>query len=151
MQTDWVVYSKSCVNRTDSIIGYLARYTHRIAISDQRIIALDKDRVHFRYKDYRDDQSKIMALRYDEFIRRFLMHVLPKGLMRVRHYGILANRCRKASLNIIRRILASPAQIKPAESSNEPVTYPCPQCRKGQLKPKSRIIPPGTCRHPLPS
>ncbi len=151
MQTDWVVYSKSCLNRSDSIIGYLARYTHRIAISDQRIIALDKDRVRFSYKDYRTEQHKVMALDSHEFIRRFLMHVLPKGLMRIRHYGILANRCRKASLKIIRQILASPAPIKLAASSHEPATYPCPQCRKGQLKPKNRIIPPITCGHPLPS
>jgi len=68
MQKDWVVYSKHCLNRTDSIIGYLARYTHRIAISNQRLIDIDQDRVRFHYKDYRDDQQKVMALHYDEFI-----------------------------------------------------------------------------------
>lgn len=151
MQTDWVVYSKSCLNRTDSIIGYLARYTHRIAISDQRLISLDKDRVRFSYKNYRTEQHKVMTLDSHEFIRRFLMHVLPKGLMRIRHYGILANRCRKASLKIIRRILATPAPRQTAEPSSEPVTYPCPQCRHGHLKPKNRIIPSFICGHRLPS
>src|SRR5210317_1921846 len=105
MRKDWVVYSKHCLNRTDSIIGYLARYTHRIAISIQRIIDIQQDQVRFRYTDYRDNRQKIMALHYGEFMRRFLMHVLPKGLMRIRHYGLLANRCRAQSLKVIRKIL----------------------------------------------
>ncbi len=102
MQKEWVVYSKHCLNRTDSIIGYLARYTHPIAISNQRIIDIKNDKVLFNYNDYRDDQSKTMSLDYSEFIRRFLIHVLPKGFMRIRHYGFLANRCRAQSLKVIR-------------------------------------------------
>ena len=98
MQKDWVVYSKPCLNHTDSIIAYLARYSHRIAISNQRLIGMDKDQVKFRYKNYRENKSGIMELHYAEFIRRFLMHVLPKGLMRIRHYGLLSNRCRKTSV-----------------------------------------------------
>ncbi|MCU7815515.1 MAG: transposase [Candidatus Thiodiazotropha sp. (ex Rostrolucina anterorostrata)] len=86
--------------------SHMARYSHKIAISDQRIIGMEADQVHFRYKDYRDDQSKTLKLHYDEFIRRFLMHVLPKGLMRIRHYGLLANRCRRESLDRICKILA---------------------------------------------
>jgi len=151
MQADWVVYSKHCLNRTDSIIGYLARYTHRIAISDQRILDIDNNQIHFRYKDYRTDQHKVMALDSHEFIRRFLMHVLPKGLMRIRHYGILANRCRQQSLTIIRKILATPAPIKQAASSNEPLAYPCPKCHKGQLLPKYEIAPVNVWGHPSPS
>jgi len=151
MQKDWVVYSKHCLNRTDSIIGYLARYTHRIAISNQRLIDIDQDRVRFHYKDYRDDQQKVMALHYDEFIRRFLLHVLPKGLMRIRHYGILANRCRKASINLIRKILATPAPDKSEKTENESINYPCPKCRKGQLIPKHKITSIKTWGHPLPS
>jgi len=150
MQKDWVVYSKHCLNRTDSIIGYLARYTHRIAITNQRIIDMDQAQVRFRYKDYRDDQLKIMALDYSEFIRRFLMHVLPKGLMRIRHYGLLANRCRQKSLKVIRKILATPAQTHSEKRGNEPVTYPCPKCRKGLLIPKYEINP-IVLSHPLPS
>ena len=151
MQKDWVVYSKHCLNRTDSIIGYLARYTHRIAISNQRIIAMDQDQVRFHYKDYRDDRQKVMALDPCEFIRRFLMHILPKGLMRIRHYGILANRCRQQSLKIIRKILAAVPPDKQGNTANEVVSYPCPKCKKGQLKPKGKIAPKITWGHPLPS
>ncbi len=151
MQKNWVVYSKHCLNRTDSIIGYLARYTNRIAISNQRMIDMNNDQVRFSYKDYRDNQQKIMALQISEFIRRFLMHVLPKGLMRIRHYGILANRCRKASLKTIRQLLATPAPAKPQDVGNEPITYPCPKCRKGQLIFKHKINPNKTWGHPVPS
>ena len=149
MQKDWVVYSKHCMDRSDTIIGYLSRYTHRIAISNQRLIDMDQERVRFNYKDYRDDQSKVMALDYPEFIRRFLMHVLPKGLMRIRHYGLLANRCRQKSLNLIRKILATPAPAKSENTGNEPATYPCPKCHKGQLIAKHKITP-APLAHPLP-
>lgn len=151
MQKDWVVYSKHCLNRTDSIIGYLSRYTHRIAITNRRILSMDKDQIRFSYQDYRDNRSKIMALDYSEFIRRFLMHVLPKGLMRIRHYGLLANRCRKASLKIIRKILIAPIQTKPEYTAKEPATYPCPKCHKGQLIPKQTLKPIWSITHPLPS
>ena len=151
MQKDWVVYAKHCLNRTDSIIGYLAGYTHRIAISNQRIIDINQDQVRFHYKDYRDNQNKIMSLHYGEFIRRFLMHVLPKGLMRIRHYGILANRCRKQSLKIIRKILSTPVPEKPQEESNEVASYLCPKCRQGQLIFKYKIIPVKTWGYPLMS
>ena len=150
MQKDWVVYSKHCMNRTDSIIGYLARYTHRIAISNRRILSIDKDQVRFRYKDYHDDQSKIMALDYREFIRRFLRHVLPKGFMRLRHYGILANRCRQKSVKLIRKILTVPVVENTGTTDNETVIYPCPKCRQGQLIVKHRITPVPLV-HPLPS
>lgn len=151
MQKDWVVYSKHCLNRTDSIIGYLAKYTHRIAISNQRIIDMNNDEVRFRYKDYRDEENKVMALQPGEFIRRFLLHVLPKGLMRIRHYGILANRCRKASIKTIRKILATPAPDKSEKTECESVTYPCPKCRKGQLIFKTKIEPQTSWGHPAPS
>lgn len=151
MQKDWVVYSKHCLNRTDSIIGYLSRYTHRIAISDQRIIDINQDQVRVRYKDYKTDQHRVMALQPNEFIRRFLMHVLPRGLMRTRHYGILANRCRQASVSIIRKILMTPVPENTENTISEPATYPCPKCRKGQLIPKHKITPTTIWGHPLPS
>lgn len=151
MQKDWVVYSRHCLNRTDSIIGYLARYTHRIAISNQRIIDINNDQVRFRYKDYRTEQQKVMSLDPGEFIRRFLLHVLPKGLMRIRHYGILANRCRKASIKIIRQTLAAPAADNQASTVSESPTYPCPKCRKGHLIAKHEIAPQLTWGHPQPS
>ncbi|MBE9563800.1 MAG: IS91 family transposase [Proteobacteria bacterium] len=133
MQKDWVVYSKYCLNHTDSIIGYLARYSHRIAISNQRLVGMDKEQVKFSYKDYLENKSATLTLHAEEFIRRFLMHVLPKGLMRIRHYGLLSNRCRKSSLKVIRNILAKPAEIKDKDKKDEPLTYPCPLCHKGHL------------------
>ena len=136
MQKDWVIYSKHCLNRTEMIISYLARYSHRIAISNQRLISMEKDQVTFRYKDYLDNKTDTMKLHHAEFIRRFLMHVLPKGLMRIRHYGLLSNRCRKSSLEVIRKILVNPAPIKAKvkeDVSDESIAYPCPKCHKGHL------------------
>jgi len=149
MQKEWVVYSKHCLNRTDSIIGYLARYTHRIAISNQRILDIQNDKVRFNYKDYRDNQSKTMSLDYSEFIRRFLMHVLPKGFMRIRHYGLLANRCRAKSLKVIRQILQTPTPQTTTNANHAQASYPCPECRKGQLVFKGKIAPVNRWNHPL--
>ncbi|WP_456371775.1 IS91 family transposase, partial [Thiolapillus sp.] len=112
MEKDWVIYSKPSLDRTQAVINYLARYSHKIAISDHRLIEIKGDQVHFRYKDYRDDRLKIMKLHHEEFIRRFLMHVLPKGFMRIRHYGFLANRCRQAALARIRKILEQPVEAE---------------------------------------
>lgn len=107
MATEWVVYSKDCLEHTDTVVRYLARYTRRIAISNARILAVDDHQVTLRYKDYRDrDRHKPLVLDGEEFVRRFLLHVLPKGLMRVRHYGFLANRCRRRRLAQIRQALA---------------------------------------------
>lgn len=142
MQTDWVVYSKACVSHTDTVVAYLARYSHRIAISDRRIVAMDAERVAFRYKDYRDhDRQKVMWLSGVEFIRRFLLHVLPKGLMRLRHYGFLANRCRADKLRRIRAVLEQANASTPVRhdaTGNAPDTafdgYPCPQCQPGTVR-----------------
>jgi hypothetical protein len=138
MQTEWVVYCKACVSRTDTVVAYLARYSHRIAISDQRILGMEDDQVVFRYKDYRDhDTQKVMRLSGAEFIRRFLLHVLPKGLMRLRHYGFLANRCRAEKLNCIRAALAQDSESAPAEedtTGNVCDGYPCPKCHQGMMR-----------------
>jgi hypothetical protein len=134
MQTEWVVYSKACVSRTDTVVAYLARYSHRIAISDRRIVDVDEEQVVFRYKDYRDhDKSKVIRLSGVEFIRRFLLHVLPKGFMRLRHYGFLANRCRVEKLKIIRGVLAQGNASSTAEVTPDApfAGYPCPKCRQG--------------------
>ena len=97
MATDWVVYSKPCITQTETVVDYLRRYSHRIALSDSRILSLDDDRVQLDYKGYRDgDRHKVLTLTGEELIRRFLLHVLPKGFMRIRHFGFLANRCRNA-------------------------------------------------------
>ncbi|NIA02596.1 MAG: IS91 family transposase [Planctomycetia bacterium] len=145
MQKDWVVYSKPCINHTETIVNYLARYSHRIAISDQRLIGIDKNTVHFRYKDYRKNQSRTLTLSCEEFIRRFLMHVLPKGLMRLRHYGLLANRCRKSSLETLRKILARPAKIEEKQEEHEAEWLPCPKCKQGHLLPAYLLAPVSSC------
>jgi len=134
MQTEWVVYSKACVSRTESVVAYLARYSHRIAISDRRIVDVDEEQVVFRYKDYRDhDKSKVMRLSGVEFIRRFLLHVLPKGFMRLRHYGFLANRYRAEKLKQIRGMLAQGNAAPTTDvTPDAPFTgYPCPRCHQG--------------------
>ena len=138
MQTDWVVYSKACVSHTDSVLAYLARYSHRIAISDTRILGLEADQVAFRYKDYRDhDTTKVMRLSGTEFVRRFLLHVLPKGFMRLRHYGFLANRSRAEKLKQIRAVLAqgeeSPATTAEPTPEVTVTGYPCPKCPEGRV------------------
>ncbi len=89
----------------ERVVDYLSRYTHRIAISEARIVDIGRESIHFRWKDYRDGQQKIMRLTGAEFVRRFMQHVLPKGLMRVRRYGFLANEHRKKKLTAIRKIL----------------------------------------------
>ena len=151
MQKEWVVYSRYCLKETNSIIGYLSRYTHRIAISNQRIVDIQNNQVQFRYKDYRDDRQKLMTLQADEFIRRFLMHILPSGFMRIRHYGLLANRCRAKSIKLIRKILEAVAPEVTKTSDDESIIYPCPKCKKGGLIFKYKIEPENSWAHPLPS
>ena len=147
MATEWVVYCKDCLEHTPSVVDYLARYTRRIAISNARILAVDDRQVTLRYKDYRDhDRRKQLVLDGQEFVRRFLLHVLPKGLMRVRHYGFLANRCRRRRLAQIRRALAA---SEPAPAADHTADDPdplstCPQCRK----PSMRVIGAITARRP---
>ena len=88
MACDWNVYAKPCVSRTDSVVRYLARYSHRIALSDGRILSFEDGQVLLAYRDYRNrDQPSVLKLSGEELIRRFLLHVLPKGFMRIRHYG----------------------------------------------------------------
>lgn len=133
MAVDWVVYTKDCLEHTDTVVEYLARYTHRIAITNSRLLAVDDRQVTLRVKDYRDgNRHKSLCLPGEEFVRRFLLHVLPKGLMRVRHFGFLANRSRKAKLALIRRALAAPAVV--TETARDATQeYPCPRCRPGRL------------------
>jgi hypothetical protein len=115
-QTEWVVYAKPPFAGPDHVLRYVARYTHRVAISNNRLLALDDGQVQFRWKDYRNGgQIKTMALAADEFIRRFLLHVLPEGFQRIRYYGFLANRYRQQKLALCRQLLHMP----PCEPSNE--------------------------------
>jgi hypothetical protein len=134
MSTPWVVYAKPCLSHAQSVLGCLARYTHRIAISDQRITAVDDTHVHFTYKDTRDRRMrKTLALDGEEFVRRYLQHILPKGLMRIRHYGFLANRRRRQALVQIRAALAEPVTAaEPPPQATPPLAgIPCPCCADG--------------------
>jgi hypothetical protein len=147
MAHEWVVYSKAYLKKAETIVRYLGRYTHKIALSDSRIMNIKDDQVTFHYKDYRDNKDKCMPLDGEEFIRRFLMHVLPNGFMRIRHYGFLSNRSRRQKLDTIRACLHSPVQ---AVSMEEPmadvlpisdVGCPCPKCKAGRLQIRYEIPP----------
>jgi len=145
MARDWVVYSKPCLTHTETVVDYLGRYSHRIALSDARLIDFDGESVALRYKDYRDgDRQKVMMLSGEELLRRFLLHVLPKGLMRVRHYGFLANRCRAQRLPEIRAAIAAPPPADPTEAGEAAPFdgYPCPTCRTGRLRVRAQLIAP---------
>jgi Putative transposase/Transposase zinc-binding domain len=128
----WVVYAKPPFAGPEAVLAYLSRYTHRVAISNRRLLAFDETGVTFRYKDYRRDSAdrqQVMTLGVDEFIRRFLLHVLPRGFHRIRHYGLLASSARKASLARARELLAvapPPDDDVPDEPLN--VRPPCPCC-----------------------
>ena len=143
MGKEWVVYSKPCLGRTETVVDYLGRYSHRIALSDSRLLSFDGE-VSLAYKDYRDgDRRKVMTLTGEELVRRFLLHVLPKGFMRVRHFGFLANRCRARRLAEIRAALeAPPPQAAEAKAETAPFDgYPCPKCHNGRLQVTARLAP----------
>ena len=133
---EWVVYAKRHFAGPAAVLAYLSRYTHRVAISNSRLLALDERGVTFRYKDYRSKgktRYKAMTLTADEFIRRFLLHVLPMGFHRIRHYGLLANAGRRDHLAQARQLLEVTAAVeapscKHASSTIVPPTFVCPHC-----------------------
>jgi len=127
----WVVYAKPPFAGPQAVLAYLSRYTHRVAISNRRLIAFDERGVTMRYKDYRradPDRQQVMTISADEFIRRFLLHALPRGFHRIRHYGLLAASSRKASLALARQLLdvAAPPDDLPEEPEDH--RAPCPCC-----------------------
>jgi hypothetical protein len=128
----WVVYAKAPFAGPEAVLAYLSRYTHRVAISNRRLASLDEAGVTFRYKDYRRDETErhqTMTLATDEFIRRFLLHVLPKGFHRIRHYGLLASAGRKGNVARARELLAAPQTTKTREPDQKPDPQPtCPCC-----------------------
>jgi hypothetical protein len=133
----WFVYSKRPFAGPQAVLAYLARYTHRVAISNRRLVALDPDGVTFRYKDYRrngQERYRTMTLAPGEFIRRFLLHVLPKSFHRIRHYGLLASAARKANIARARELLAAPEpetlRDQTARAAAAPTDHraPCPCC-----------------------
>ncbi|TIP52146.1 MAG: IS91 family transposase, partial [Mesorhizobium sp.] len=128
----WVVYAKAPFAGPEAVLAYLSRYTHRVAISNRRLIAFEEAGVTFRYKDYRRpvaERQQVMTLATDEFIRRFVLHVLPRGFHRIRHYGLLASGARKASLALARELLNVTAPSDD-DTTEEPDDFhpPCPCC-----------------------
>jgi len=141
-QIDWVVYAKQPFAGPKQVLRYLSRYTHRVAISNRRLISTDQNAVTFKYKDYRIEGAaryKTMTLATDEFIRRFLIHVLPKGFHRIRHYGLLASTNRAANIAHARELLAVPSRPKqpdtPEATIDQPrvLSQPCPCCGGGMI------------------
>ena len=137
-KAEWVVYAKPPFGGPEAVLAYLARYTHRVAIANSRLIAVDATSVTFRWKDYRAegrDRYKAMTLAADEFIRRFLIHVLPHGFHRIRHYGLFANAARAENIARARRLLdmmSAGSKINDADSieagAPQAVLHPCPCC-----------------------
>jgi len=132
-RVEWVVYAKPPFGGPAQVLAYLGRYTHRVAIANSRLVSLANAAVAFRWKDYRHhSKTKLMTLAADEFIRRFLLHTLPDGFHRIRHYGFLANRQRAAKLALCRRLLDAPSPEPPAEQVQDAVpprrTKRCPCC-----------------------
>ena len=144
VQTDWVVYAKPPFGGPAQVLKYLARYTHRVAITNRRLIALEDDKVRFLWKAYaQGGREKTMTLDASEFLHRYLLHVLPSGFVRIRHYGFLSNRLRHEKLLACRTLLSSTSApecpptslpVEPVVSDTEPVRIAvCPQCGKGRM------------------
>jgi hypothetical protein len=137
-RTEWVVYAKRPFGGPQAVLAYLSRYTHRVAIANSRLVACDRSGVTFRWKDYRAegrDRQKVMTLSTGEFIRRFLIHVLPHGFHRIRHYGLLASGTRADNIAQARRLLdVTAAQSEAADTNgadangSKPNAHPCPCC-----------------------
>jgi len=144
---EWVVYAKPPFAGPQQVVDYVGRYTHRVAISNHRIVDIEDGQVKFKWRDYRDNnQQKTMPLTADEFIRRFLLHVLPSGFHRIRYYGFLGNRHRKEKLEHCRQLLgmASPKEgsAKPTIQEDYRDRYErltgrslreCPVCHRGRM------------------
>ena len=148
MTKEWVVYTKPCLHKAETVVKYLSRYTRKIAINESRLLAMDETHVRFRYQDYQDGQSKVMTLEGPEFLRRFLQHVLPHGFMRIRHFGWLANACRKQQLPLVRQAIAAlavtPAVIdKATDTASVPgfESIPCSCCKTGVMRVRYPLRP----------
>lgn len=152
---DWVVYAKPPFAGADHVVSYLGRYTHRVAISNHRLVDFDGERVRFRWRDYaHGSKHKVMTLSADEFIRRFLLHVLPRGLVRIRHYGLQANRDRHKRLAHCRVILGQrcpePREPESVEAMMLRLTgvdiTACPKCKIGKLRQTQCLLPKKTSK-----
>jgi hypothetical protein len=161
-KTEWVVYAKPPFGGPEQVLDYLGRYTHRVAISNNRLISLDNGRVTFRWKDYQaGNRQKRMTLDADEFIRRFLLHVLPAGFVRIRHYGWLANAQRRQKLALCRKLLGVEQHEEEQEASAQNLGdagkrltaasfMVCPACGQGRMVVVEVIDPTGSIREPMP-
>ena len=156
-QTEWVVYAKRPFAGPPQVLDYVGRYTHRVAISNDRLLDIDGGHVRFSYKDYRADPPhppKVMTLAAGEFIRRFLLHVLPAGFHRIRYYGFLGARHRRNKLARCRQVLGAPVSITTSPDTTSSMDYRdraealtgislrvCPACRHGQMIVIERLTP----------
>jgi hypothetical protein len=158
-----VVYAKRPFAGPEQVLDYVGRYTHRVAISNNRLLDIENGQVRFQWKDYRHgDQSKTMTLSADEFIRRFLLHVLPDGFQRIRYYGFLGNRYRREKLEQCRRLLGMPTPVDQTDTSEKDYRdryeelaghslHQCPQCSPGRML-VVMILPRALCQSaPLPT
>ena len=137
-RSEWVVYAKQPFAGPEQVLAYLARYTHRVAISNSRLVSIEDGQVAFRWKDYREtggSNRKVMRLDAGEFMRRFLLHVLPGGFHRIRHYGLFANGHRAAKLALCRKLLGANTEAKTDDAEGESTATaaiaeppPCPCC-----------------------
>jgi hypothetical protein len=148
--SEWVVYAKPPFGGPRQVLKYLARYTHRVAISNQRLVSLKDGRVIFRWKNYaRAREPATMTLQAEEFIRRFLLHVLPTGFVKIRHFGFLANRGRRDNVRLCRQLLAASSTVlpdltPPPRQSDEPETDAvdrCPRCKLGSMRMLEILLP----------
>jgi hypothetical protein len=163
-KNDWVVYSKPPFGGPEQVLKYLARYTHRVAISNRRILSLEDGKVSFSWKDYANgSRRRVMTLDAVEFIRRFLLHVLPDGFVRIRNYGLLANCVKRSNLKLCRELLAATADPEPSEcipdelqdaadSVSEQHSVRCPLCKRGYMVVVQELSPEegDTTRWPSP-
>jgi hypothetical protein len=147
-QKEWVVYSKKPFASAALVLRYLGRYTHRVAISNNRIVSCNNDMVTFKYRDYRDNKEKLLTLSAIEFIRRFLLHILPNKFVKIRYYGLFGNRVRKIKIRACQKLLGMKLNpfCKPSTSElllkrlNFDPTV-CPACKKGRLHHQTNIHP----------
>ena len=140
---DWIVYAKRPFGGPEQVLAYLGRYTHRMALSNDRLVGHRDGRVQFRWKDDADhDRVKILSLDTDEFLRRFLLHVVPRGFMRIRHFGLLANRSRRATLTRCRALIGQPPTENALPESVAVLMHRlsgidltrCPVCHEGRMQ-----------------
>lgn len=157
-RAEWVVYAKPPFGGTEHVLEYLGRYTHRVAIANSRLVEFTGDEVAFQWKDYRhESRDKVMRLQAQEFIRRFLLHVLPPGFQRIRHYGLLANRHRASRLARCRQLLMTPPPVVQPKASDYRDLYQrltgvslrqCPHCKRGSMIQVEVFLPGSQPREP---